>query len=71
MRLTKVRTPVTATDGNNSELGNDDGSANGSCDFLGGLDAEANVTFAVANDNNGLETGTLTGTGLLLDRLDL
>jgi hypothetical protein len=29
------------------------------------------VAFAVANDHNGLETGSLTGTGLLLDGFDL
>lgn len=29
------------------------------------------MTLGITNDNNGLETGTLTGTGLLLDGLDL
>lgn len=29
------------------------------------------MTFRVPNDDDGLESGTLTGTGLLLDRLDL
>lgn len=29
------------------------------------------MSLGVTNDNDGLETGTLTGTGLLLDRLDL
>jgi hypothetical protein len=71
VRLTKVGTPVTTTDGQNAELGNDDGSADGGSDFLGGLDTETDVTLAVTNDDNGLETGTLTGTSLLLDGLDL
>ena len=71
MRLTKVGTPVTTTDGDDGELGNDDGGADGSGDFLGSLDAETDVTLGVTNDDNGLETGTLTGTGLLLDGLDL
>lgn len=71
VRLTKVGTPVTATDGDNGELGDDDGSADGSCDFLGGLDAETDVALGVTNDDDGLEAGTLTGTGLLLDGLDL
>lgn len=71
MRLTKVGAPVTTTDGDNSELGNDDGSADGGSNFLGGLDTETDVTSGVTNDNDGLEAGTLTGTGLLLDGLDL
>ena len=71
MRLTEVGTPVTATNGENSELGDDDGGTDGSSDFLGGLDSETNVALRVTNDDDGLETGTLTGTGLLLDRFDL
>ena len=38
MRLTEVGTPVTSSDGHNTELGDDDGGADGSGDFLGGLD---------------------------------
>ena len=71
VRLTEVGTPVTSSDGHNAELGDDDGSADSGRDFLGGLDTETNVTLGVTNDNDGLETGTLTGTGLLLDGLDL
>lgn len=71
VRFTEVGTPVTTTNWHNRKLRDDDGSADGSCDFLGGLDAESNVSLAVTNDDDGLETGTLTGTGLLLDRLDL
>lgn len=71
VRLTEVGTPVTTTNGQNAELGNDDSSANGGSDFLGGLNSETDVALTVADDDNGLETGTLTGTGLLLDRLDL
>ena len=71
VRVTKVGTPVTTTDWHNRELGDDDGSADSSCDFLGGFDTETNVSLAVTNDDDGLESGTLTGTGLLLDWLDL
>jgi hypothetical protein len=71
VRQTEVGTPVTATDGDDAELGDDDGGADGGSDLLGGLDAETDVALGVTNDDNGLETGTLTGTGLLLDRLDL
>ena len=71
MRLAEVGTPVTSSDGHNAELRDDDGSADGSSDFLRGLDTEANVALRVTNDDDGLEAGTLTGTGLLLHRLDL
>jgi hypothetical protein len=71
VRLTEVGAPVTATDGDNSELGNDDSSADGGGNLLAGLDTETNVTGGVTDDNDGLEAGTLTGTGLLLDGLDL
>ena len=71
MRLTKVGTPVTSSDRNYGELGNDDSSADGSSDFLGRLDAETDVALRVTDDNDSLETSTLTGTGLLLDWLDL
>lgn len=69
--LTKVGTPVSSSDGDDAQLGNDDGGADGSGNLLGGLDAEADVSLGVTNDDDGLEPGTLTGTGLLLDGLDL
>ena len=71
MGLTEVGTPVTSPDGNNAELGDDDGGTDGSGDFLGGLDTKTDVALGVTDDNDGLEAGTLTGTGLLLDGLDL
>lgn len=71
VRLTKVGTPVTTTDGDDGQLGDDDGGADGGGHFLRGLDTETNVTLAVTDDNDGFEAGTLTGTGLLLDWLDL
>ena len=71
MRLTKVGAPVTATDGEDSQLGNGDSGTDGSGDFLGGLDTETDVTLAVTDEDDSLEAGTLTGTGLLLDGLDL
>jgi hypothetical protein len=71
VRLTEVGTPVTTANGNDGKLSDDDGGADGCSDFLGGLDAKTDVTLAVTNDNDGLEASALTGTGLLLDRLDL
>lgn len=71
MGETKVGTPVTTPHGNHAELSNDNGGADGSRDFFGSLDTETDVALRVTNDDNGLEAGTLTGTGLLLDGLDL
>lgn len=71
MRVAKVGTPVATTNWHNGQLRDDDGSTDGSSDFLGGLDAETDVALAVTDNDDGLEAGTLTGTGLLLDRLDL
>lgn len=71
MRLTEVGAPVSAANGDDAQLGDDDGGANGSGDFFGGLDAETDVTLGVTDDDDGLEPGSLTGTGLLLDGLDL
>lgn len=71
MWFTEVGTPVAATDGQDGELGNDDGGADGGCDFLGGLDAKTDVAFTIADHDDGLESCALTGLGLFLDRLDL
>lgn len=71
VRLTKVGAPVSATDGDDVELGDDDGGADGGSDFLGGLDTETDVAVGVTDEDDSLEAGTLTGTGLLLDGLDL
>jgi hypothetical protein len=71
VRSTEVGAPVTATDWDDGELGNDDGGADGGGNLLGGLDAETDVALGVTDEDDGLEAGTLTGTGLLLDWLDL
>jgi len=71
VRKTQVCTPVTSSDWQNAQFGDDDGSTDSSCNFLGGLDTETNVSFRVTNDNDSLESGTLTGTSLLLNGLDL
>lgn len=71
MRDTEIGTPVAATDGDDAEFCDDDGGADGGCDFLACFDAEADVAFGVADDDDGLEAGTLSGAGLLLDGFDL
>lgn len=64
-------TPVTAADRDDGQFRRDDGATNGGGDFLGALDAEANVTVVVADSDERLEARALTGAGLLLDGHDL
>lgn len=71
VRLTEVGTPVTTTDRNDREFGNNDGGADSSSNFLRRLDAESDVAFTVTNNDDRLEPSALTGTSLLLDGLDL
>ena len=68
---TDLVAPVTTSDWHDGELGQDDGATDGSGDFLGALDAQANVAVVVSHGDDGLEAGTLTGLGLLLHGLDL
>ena len=69
--VTDLVSPVAAPDGDDGELGGDDGTADGVGDFLGALDTETNVTIGVTDGNEGLEAGALTGAGLLLNGHDL
>lgn len=71
MRLTERSTPVPTSDGDNGQLGEDDGAADSSGNFLRALDPKANVAFEVTDRNERLEARALTGTGLLLDGHDL
>jgi hypothetical protein len=68
---TQVCTPVTSSDWQNAQLGDDDSGTDGSCDFLRCLDTETNVSLGITNNDDGLESSTLTGTSLLLDGLNL
>ena len=71
MWFTEVRAPVAPANGQDGELGNYDGGPDGCSYFFGGFDAKPNVAFTVTYNDDGLETCTLTGAGLLLDRLNL
>ena len=71
MWQTQIGTPVSSANGQNAQLGDDDSGTNSSCDFLGCLDTETDVTFGITDNDDGLESGSLTGTSLLLDWLDL
>lgn len=71
MGATNLVTPETAPDGNDGELGQDDGAADGGGHLLGAFDAETDVPVVVSDGDESLEAGALTGTSLLLDRHDL
>ena len=84
--LGNVGSPVSSSDRDDGEFGNDDSSSDGSSDFLGTLDTETDVATTISNiqwstrcarspvkvsdRDESLEPGPLTGRGLLLDRVD-
>ena len=70
MGLSKLGSPETTPHGNDGELGHDDGAADGGGDLLAALHAEPDVAVVVADGNEGLKAGTLTGTGLFLNGHD-
>jgi len=71
VRSTDFVTPVTSSDWNNTEFSLDDGSSDGGGNFLSAFNSKTNVSISVSDDDVGLESGSLTGTGLLLDRGNL
>jgi hypothetical protein len=70
VRLLDVVSPVSPSDGDDGELGDNDGSPDGGSDFLGTLDSQTDVTVKVTDSYESLESGSLTGRGLLLDGSD-
>jgi len=71
VRGTEHVTPVATADGDDVELGGDEGSADGGGDFLAGAGTDTDVTAAITDAGVDLEAGTLTGRRNLLDGLDL
>lgn len=68
---TDLVTPVSSTDWDNRELGEDDSTTDGGGNFLGALNTETDVSVGVSDKDESLEAGSLTGTSLLLDWHDL
>jgi hypothetical protein len=64
-------TPIASTDWNEGKLGTDQSTLDGNLDFLGKFDAETDVSTVITSNNDGLETGSLTSLGLLLNGDDL
>merc|ERR1719219_2911473 len=63
--------PEAASDGNDGELGQDDGASDSGGHLLGALDAQTNVAVVVSDSYKSLEPSPLSSSGLLLDRHDL
>ena len=57
MWLSDLVAPVPTSDGDDRELGEDDGTTDGSCHFLGAFHSQTNVAVEVTNGNERLETG--------------
>ena len=65
--LSNVGAPVTPSDWEKREFGDDDGTSNSSCDFFGTFDTKPNVCVKVTNSHESLESSPLTGIGLFLN----
>jgi hypothetical protein len=63
-------TPISSSDWDKVDLGVNEGTLDGDLDLLGDLDTDTNVTLSVTDGDDGLESGSLTGLGLLLDGED-
>ena len=61
---------VTSPHKDHKQLSQNDSTTNGGGEFLAALDAKSNVAVTVTNNNEGLETGMLSGTSLLLNGHD-
>mmetsp|Transcript_12047 Transcript_12047/g.17552 ORF Transcript_12047/g.17552 Transcript_12047/m.17552 type:complete len:272 (+) Transcript_12047:237-1052(+) len=68
---TTLTSPVSTTDRSDIKLSRGDSTTDGSGNLRRALYTKTNVSLAVANGNESLETGTLTSRRLLLDRHDL
>jgi len=70
MDTTDLGTPETSSDGDEMHLGVEEGTLDGNLNFLANLDTNTNVTLTVTASNDSLESGSLTGLGLLLNGQD-
>ena len=70
MNVTDSGTPVTSSNWDHAELGIDEGALDGNLDFLADLDTDTDVSVSITNSADSLESGSLTGLGLLLNGED-
>jgi len=71
MGVTDVVTPIASSDGDHVKLGIDDGTLDGTLDFLSALNTKTDVAIRVTDQDESFHSGSLTGSGLLLDGHDL
>jgi len=71
MDISDLVSPVSSSDWDEVELGILESVLNGNLDFLGNFNTESDVSVSVSYSDDGLESCSLTGSGLLLDRHDL
>jgi len=64
--ITDHVTPISTAYRDDGKLGNDDGTTDGSGNFLGALDTQANMPIRITDNDKGLETGSLPSLCLLL-----
>jgi len=70
MNFTDSGTPVTSSNWDHAKLGIDEGTLDGNLDFLADLDTNTDVSASITNSADSLESGSLTGLGLLLNGED-
>ena len=71
MRSTDFVTPITSSNWDDVLLRNLETSLDGKLNFLGNLDTNSNMSVLITNSDDSLESGSLTGLGLLLNGDDL
>ena len=64
-------TPESSSNGDHIQLGINDSSLDGALNFLGNLGSEAEVTISITDQDHSSESGSLTGSGHLLNGGDL
>jgi len=63
--------PISSSNGNDRELGQDDGTSDGCGNFLRALNAKSAMALLVSNNDESFKSGSLTSSSLLLDGHDL
>ena len=71
MDITNLVSPITSSHWDKTELSDHKCTLNGDLDLFSDLDSKTDVTVLISNGDNCLESGSLTGFGLLLDGDDL
>merc|ERR1712241_912610 len=71
VRTTNLVTPEATSDWHNGKFGEDDGTSDGSGHLFAALHTKSHVSVVVSDSHEGLKSGSLTGSSLLLDRHDL